>query len=226
MGHIPLLHIFNHRIRRQAVLREPDSACAHVCADGCVRFRVEAVFREQFVKRLVARLAAFGSREQGVEEFLDDAAQLGLRATRAGETIQLAACCGGEVFQVATEELWRKEQVVAFGHEPGVGGKEVGEGAVFVDSEIVNHWLHRKRQALGERLFRCGHDDLKPVLQLGFSVRRDDKTHAAPGHSSEHPKAPEVFAKFAAHLLDKPLGVVVRGPRDDGLNRAAKVLRG
>ena len=50
--------------------------------------------------------------------------------------------------------------------------------------------------------------------------------HSAAAHFTEHPETPKVRAELRAHLLDEPLGVIRRSPRDDRLDRALEILRG
>ena len=57
-------------------------------------------------------------------------------------------------------------------------------------------------------------------------MRREDETHAAAGHAAEHPEAPEVAAELGLAFGDELFGEVVRGPRNDRLERLAEVARG
>src|SRR5690606_32455886 len=63
------------------------------------------------------------------------------------------------------------------------------------------------------------------VLAVGLALRREDEAHAAAGHASEHPEAPEVLAELRADVRDQRLRVDVADPRDDVVERAEEVLR-
>ena len=67
---------------------------------------------------------------------------------------------------------------------------------------------------------------MEPLLGFCLPLWRKDKTHAAARHSPEHPEAPEISTKLGLALLDKPLGEVVGGPRDNGLQGLPKIACG
>ena len=111
-------------------------------------------------------------------------------------------------------------------HQRIVARQQVGHGAVLIDGVVEDHRIHGEGQGRREAALGFQHQDLKPFLGLHFPLRRKDETHAAAGHPTEHPEAPEIGTEFGFALLDEPLGEVVGGPRDDGLQRLPEIARG
>src|SRR4029078_3897030 len=60
----------------------------------------------------------------------------------AAEALEVGAFAGGEMTLLFAEQGWKHEVVVAVGENGGFGGEEFGEGAVFVDGEMVDDGLH------------------------------------------------------------------------------------
>ena len=63
-------------------------------------------------------------------------------------------------------------------------------------------------------------------MSLGLPLRGEDETHAAAGHSTEHPKAPEISTKLGLALLNQTFGEVVGGPGNNCLEGLPKIARG
>ena len=56
-------------------------------------------------------------------------------------------------------------------------------------------------------------------------MRGKDESHAAAGHATKHPKAPEIFTEFGADFFDESLGVEIACPWNDRLDRLTKIFR-
>ena len=57
-------------------------------------------------------------------------------------------------------------------------------------------------------------------------VKVKNETHAAAGHAAEHPKSPEVRAKFLSHRANEHFREGIARPRNDRLDGLAKILGG
>ena len=63
-------------------------------------------------------------------------------------------------------------------------------------------------------------------LRSRFVPGGEDEPHPTAGHTSQHPEAPEIFAKLLADPRNDGFGVKVGGPRNDRLERAEEIARG
>jgi hypothetical protein len=98
-------------------------------------------------------LVGAAAREHDIEERLDHAAEFRAGAAGGSEAIEFGAAKERERADFLTEEAWYGEDVIAFRHEGAVAGEEGSEGAVFVDSEVVDDGFHGEREGGGEFLF-------------------------------------------------------------------------
>ena len=72
---------------------------------------------------------------------------------------------------------------------------------------------------------RLPHDFAERLLGLCLRLGSEDKAHAAARHASEHPETAKPGPEAFPHAVDDRFGVEVRGPGDDGLDRAKEVPR-
>ena len=140
-----------------------------------------------------------------------------------GELLQVAALARREIARLLAEAARHRLLVVSGGQQGLRAGQQGGDGAVFVDGEIVDDRIHRERQRRLEFALRGRHDLLKPLLPLAPAGGREDEAHAASRHPAEHPETPEVVAERGARSLDKAFGVEVADPGDDRLQRSEEV---
>ena len=150
----------------------PDAPFAQVLPNLLVLFRVEAVRLEQGRERFVAR-GRFVARKHGVEKRLHHPAQLLLRPASGAKFIQLRAPLRRQRATVLADQFRNGEHVISGRHERVGAAEEIGEGPVFVDREIVNHRIHRKRERLLQLTFRFQHDRLVEGARLTLDVAAD-----------------------------------------------------
>ena len=120
----------------------------------------------------------------------------------------------------------RSQHVVPRRHQRPGPRLQLRPGASLVDRKIVHHRLHGKGHCMLQLPLGPPHHPHQPLLRLRLAQRVKEKAHPPPRHAPQHPEPPEVGAKGRTSPLDQRLSVQVAGPRDDRLDRAAKVELG
>ena len=69
--------------------------------------------------------------------------------TAETEALEIDALAGGEEALLFAENCREHQVVIAVGENGGVAGEEFGEGAVFIDGEVVDDRLHGEGYAAG-----------------------------------------------------------------------------
>ena len=221
-----IARILEGDVGREPVLRKADPAIAKVGADLGVLGGIEPVLVEQLVERRARGLVRALAREHDIEEGLDHPAQFGLGATGGREQVEFGAADGSKGAPVLTKQGRGDQGVVRGGHERRGVFEQIGAGALFIDGEVVDDRVHGEGEGVLEITFGSRHDLLELFPGLGHAMRGHDEAHAAAGHSTEHPEAPEILAELGARAVDEGFGVEIRGPGDDGLDRAMEVAGG
>jgi len=101
--------------------------------------------------------------------------------------------------------------------------KQLGNGSLLVDREIVDHRVHGEWERIDEICLHLKHQLQQRCLCLCLPLGVKDETHPAARHTTEHPEAPEVRPKELAHAIDQGGSIKVVGPGYDRLNRAEEV---
>ena len=214
------------RDRGQTVPRETDAVGEEVAADGLVLLGIEAPLFQQLGERAGLRGTAAARGDEGFQKIGKGALEIGIAAGKRGEAGELRALGGREIAGLGAEQRGEVELVV-IGRQGGVRAIEQGgEGAVRIDGEIIDHRLHREGQRVAEHGFRFRHDGEHARLRFGLARWIENESHAAARHPAEHPEAPEILAELLLRAGDEGFRVEVRGPGDDGLQRAAEIFRG
>ena len=187
---------------------------------------VEPVRLQQGAQRLVCSRLRVAARQHDIEERLHHTAQLHVGAARGAKLVELRPHQGRERVAVLSQQRWYGQRVIAGRHERRAAVEQVGEGPALVNGEVIDHRLHREGQGVLELPLGGGHDLLQALLCQGFLLRGEDEPHAPAGHPAKHPESPERIAEFRAHSPDERLREIIRGPRNNGLDRLAEVARG
>src|SRR5204862_7680896 len=95
--------------------------------------------------------------------------------------------------------------------------------APLVDAEVIDDWLHRKRQRILQLFFQRRHDLLNTSLRRRLNLGRKDERHSSPAHSTQHQEAPILLSEFLSYARNEPFGKVIARPRNTYLNRLMKV---
>ena len=121
---------------------------------------VEAVLGEEGVEVVRRARRLGGGGEEAVEERGERGGEGGRGACGLRELGDVGAFTGREVAGFAAEQGRDRELIEFDGQECIGAAEERGDGAVFVDSEVVNDGVHRERQR-GLQLALGGEHDLE-----------------------------------------------------------------
>ena len=124
---------------------------------------------------------------------------------------------------IQLQQRRHRQAVVTRRHQRLLAFDQIGKGAVFIDCKIIYHGLHRERQCVLQLALGLRHDLLQSLLRLSLALRRKNETHAAAGHTPQHPKPPKILRKLALHSLDQGLRKIIARPRNDGLYRLPEI---
>ena len=224
--HIRVLHVLDVGAGGQAVLRDANAAIFQIVANLFVLHAVEAVLFEQLREAVLAAVPGFQPGQQAVEQSLHHAGKFRPRAAGGAEAVQFRALGFGQRLRIGAQPARDMQCVVTTREQRVVAAQQVRPRAALVDGKIINHRFHREGQGVFQLVLGLRHDRLQSLLRLGLALRIKNKTHAAAGHAAEHPETPEVRAEFRLHGRDERFGERIAGPRNDGLERLAKIARG
>src|ERR1039457_1607644 len=152
---------------------------------------------------------------------------VGMHATQvaAGEGIDLSTARFGEQARPLMKPARQHVQVVVRGEYCALAAPQLAARAGVIDGKAIDDGIHRKGQARLQAplltAHRLEHHGLGFELHLGIK----DEPHAATRHAAQHPETPETLAKHSLGPLDESIGVVVRHPGNDALERTAEVPR-
>ena len=95
--------------------------------------------------------------------------------------------------------------------------------AMFVDGEVIDDWLDGKRHGVFQAPLEVAHHRLQAFLRFRFSLRVENKAHAAAGHAADHPEAVKIVVEFRFDLRNQRFGKQITRPGDNRLNRAVEI---
>ena len=120
-----------------------------------------------------------------------------------------------KLLRSCAQQRGHNERVVAGRHQGVFACKQLGEGAAFVDREVVDHRLHRERQGVSAARAWSPHMiSCKPLLRLGFLSGAKMKPMPPPDMPPSIQKPQKSSPNSVAHACDQRFGEEVATPTE------------
>src|SRR3984957_794912 len=161
---------------------------------------IESICLELRLQCVRLLLASIPVRQKAIEKATRSVARAGHVTRERAEPLQVAPLARRKQSLICAQQSWQPNVVVAVRQNRFATRLQLRKRPTFVNREVINDRLHRKRHAARQSIAHFSHQIADALLCLRLALGIEDESHSAARHSAQHPESPERIAKLRAYF--------------------------